>query len=67
MSMSDPIADLLTRIRNATMAHHNQVVVPHSKLKLAIVNILREEGFIEKFEVVKESPRPADSDLAQIR
>ncbi len=58
MSMSDPIADLLTRIRNATMAHHNQVVVPHSKLKLAIVNILKEEGFIEKYEVAKESPRP---------
>lgn len=57
MSISDPIADLLTRIRNATMARHNQVVVPHSKLKLAIVNILKEEGFIERFDVVKDSSR----------
>lgn len=57
MSMSDPIADLLTRIRNAMMARHTQVVVPHSKLKLAIVRILQEEGFIERYEVVKDGPR----------
>jgi small subunit ribosomal protein S8 len=57
MSMSDPIADLLTRIRNAIMAHHNQVVVPHSKLKVAIVSILKEEGFIERYEVVSDASR----------
>lgn len=58
MNMSDPIADLLTRIRNAIMAHHSQVVVPHSKLKLAIVSILKEEGFIERYEVIKDASRP---------
>jgi len=58
MSMSDPIADLLTRIRNAAMARHGQVPVPHSKLKLAIVSILKEEGFIERYEVVKDHTRP---------
>lgn len=58
MNMSDPIADLLTRIRNAIMAHHSQVVVPHSKLKLAIVGILKEEGFIERYEVIKDVSRP---------
>jgi len=57
MSMSDPIADLLTRIRNATMARHRQVVVPNSKLKLAIVRVLKEEGFIERYQVVQDPPR----------
>lgn len=58
MSMSDPIADLLTRIRNAVMARHNQVTVPHSKVKVAIVNVLKDEGFIERFEVVRDQARP---------
>jgi small subunit ribosomal protein S8 len=57
MSMSDPIADLLTRIRNATMARHRQVSVPNSKLKLAIVRVLKEEGFIERYQVVQDPPR----------
>jgi small subunit ribosomal protein S8 len=59
MSMSDPIADLLTRIRNAVMARHSQVVVPHSKVKVAIVNILKEEGFIDRYEVIKDQSRQA--------
>ena len=46
---SDPIADLLTRIRNALMAGHGMVSVPSSKLKLAIAQILKQEGFIEEF------------------
>ena len=46
---SDPIADLLTRIRNALMAGHGTVSVPSSKLKLAIAQILKQEGFIEEF------------------
>jgi small subunit ribosomal protein S8 len=58
MSMSDPIADLLTRIRNAVMARHSQVTVPHSKLKWAIVGVLKEEGFVERVEVLKDQPRP---------
>lgn len=50
MSISDPIADFLTRVRNAIMAGQQMVSVPSSKLKLAIAKILQEEGFIEKFE-----------------
>ena len=49
MGMTDPIADLLTRIRNALMAGHGTVSVPSSKLKLAIAQILKQEGFIEEF------------------
>jgi len=48
---SDPIADLLTRIRNAHMAGHNTVSLPCSKLKLAIAQILKQEGFIDDFSV----------------
>lgn len=50
MTMTDPIADLLSRIRNATTASHDQVEIPSSKEKLAIVRILKDEGYIEEFE-----------------
>ena len=50
--MSDPIADMLTRIRNANMRKHDTVDVPASKMKLAIANILVDEGYIEKYELV---------------
>ncbi|HEY8490385.1 MAG TPA: 30S ribosomal protein S8 [Dehalococcoidia bacterium] len=53
MSMSDPIADMLTRIRNAVAARHDFVNVPASKLKLAIAKVLKEEGFIRDYEVVE--------------
>lgn len=49
MSMTDPIADMLTRIRNAIQARHDAVVIPRSNLKLDIVKILKSEGFIEGF------------------
>jgi len=52
MSMTDPIADMLTRIRNATMASQQAVAMPSSKLKVAIAKILKEEGFVNSFEVV---------------
>ncbi len=52
--MSDPIADMLTRIRNANTAKHDTVDVPSSKMKLAIAQILLDEGYIKKFEVVKD-------------
>ncbi|MCR5177380.1 MAG: 30S ribosomal protein S8 [Lachnospiraceae bacterium] len=55
MGMSDPIADMLTRIRNANAAKHDTVDVPSSKMKLAIANILLEEGYIRKLDVVKEN------------
>lgn len=54
MSMTDPIADLLTRIRNASQARHPTVVVPRSKIKLELVKILKQEGFIEGFIDVPE-------------
>ncbi|MCK6570932.1 30S ribosomal protein S8 [Myxococcota bacterium] len=57
MGMTDPIADLLTRIRNASAVRHEKVAVPASNLKLRIVNLLREEGFIRNFKVVKEQPQ----------
>ncbi len=58
MGMTDPIADMLTRIRNAIMARHKYLLVPSSKVKLAIVRILKEEGFIQDYEVTKDRPQP---------
>jgi len=52
MSFTDPIADMLTRIRNAVLANHAQVALPSSKIELEIAKILKEEGFLEGFEVV---------------
>ena len=54
MTMSDPIADMLTRIRNANTAKHDRVDVPSSKMKLAIADILVKEGFIKKYDVVED-------------
>lgn len=51
MSMSDPIADLLTRIRNAQMVAKSTVVVPSSKVKVAIAQVLKDEGYIDGFQV----------------
>jgi small subunit ribosomal protein S8 len=56
MTVSDPIADMLTRIRNAIMARHDFVPVPASRLKLAIARILKEEGFITDYEVIRGKP-----------
>ncbi|MBO5987082.1 MAG: 30S ribosomal protein S8 [Lachnospiraceae bacterium] len=54
MAMSDPIADMLTRIRNANTAKHDTVDVPSSKMKLAIAQILLDEGFIKKYDLIDE-------------
>ena len=54
MAMSDPIADMLTRIRNANTAKHDTVDVPASKMKLAIAEILLEEGYINKFDIIDD-------------
>ena len=54
MSMSDPIADLLTRIRNASRAEHEKVDIPASKLKMRITEILKEEGFIKNFRLIED-------------
>jgi small subunit ribosomal protein S8 len=56
MIVTDPIADMLTRIRNALMVRHDSVLVPASKMKLAIARILKEEGFITDYEVVRGKP-----------
>ena len=52
MTMTDPIADFLTRLRNANSAYHDEVVMPHSKLKGHIAEILKQEGYIAGFKVV---------------
>ena len=54
MTMSDPIADMLTRIRNANTAKHDTVDIPASKTKVSIANILVDEGWVEKYEIVED-------------
>ena len=54
MTMSDPIADMLTRIRNANTAKHDTVDVPASKMKIAIANILVDEGYIAKYDLIED-------------
>lgn len=56
MTISDPIADMLTRIRNAVIVRHDFVLIPTSRMKLAIARILKEEGFISDYEVLKGKP-----------
>ena len=56
MTISDPIADMLTRIRNAIMVRHDSVLMPTSKMKLSIAKILKREGFINDYEVVRGKP-----------
>ncbi len=57
MIVTDPIADMLTRIRNAIMVRHDSVLVPASRIKLAIAKILKEEGFITNYELVAKPHR----------
>ncbi len=54
--VNDPIADMLTRIRNAVMVGHDSVMVPHSRVKVSLARILKDENYIEDFEVVKGEP-----------
>ena len=54
MTTNDPIADMLTRIRNANTAKHDTVDVPASKMKIAIANILLDEGYIEKYDLIED-------------
>jgi small subunit ribosomal protein S8 len=58
MSMTDPIADMLTRIRNAQMRENATVLMPSSKVKVAIAKVLKDEGYIEGFAVGAEAPQP---------
>jgi small subunit ribosomal protein S8 len=57
MSVIDPIADMLTRLRNASAVGHNVVAVPHSNIKAAIAQILKDEGFIQDYELSGEGTR----------
>lgn len=57
MSMSDPIADMLTRVRNGLHRQHPSVSMPHSQVKEAIAEVLKEEGYIEDFKVLSQKPR----------
>ncbi len=58
MPVTDPVADMLTRIRNAIQVRHESVMMPHSKMKLAIARILKEEGFIRDFDHPRGQVRP---------
>jgi small subunit ribosomal protein S8 len=57
MSITDPIADMLTRIRNALLARHEFVLIPASRMKLSVAKILKAEGFITDYEVLKGKPQ----------
>jgi len=57
VTVSDPVADMLTRIRNAVMVRHDSVLMPASKMKVAIARILKEEGFINEYDIIKAKPQ----------
>ena len=56
--VNDPLADMLTRIRNALMGRHRQVLIPSSKMKVAVARLLKEEGFIQLYDVTRDRPQP---------
>ncbi|MFC1898921.1 30S ribosomal protein S8 [Chloroflexota bacterium] len=56
MTISDPIADMLTRIRNAIMARHDSVQIPASRMKMGIARIIKDEGFIRDYEILRGKP-----------
>ncbi len=55
---TDPIADMLTRIRNGIAVRHRQVTVPSSKMKMAIAKVLREEGYLQGYDITRDRPQP---------
>ncbi|MCY4475121.1 MAG: 30S ribosomal protein S8 [Chloroflexi bacterium] len=57
MPVTDPISDMLTRIRNAVMSHHETVSIPHSRMKRSLLRILRDEGFIENVETHRDGAK----------
>ncbi|MEA5154140.1 30S ribosomal protein S8 [Raineyella sp.] len=61
MSMTDPIADMLTRLRNANQAYHDEASMPHSKIKAGIAEILKQEGYIAAYEVTE----PAEGEVGK--
>ena len=67
MNMTDPIADMLTRIRNAIMARHTRVIIPASNMKIAIAQILKDEGYINDYDVVNGHAAGHDPRHAALR
>lgn len=68
MNLTDPIGDMLTRIRNGIKARHDSVLVPVSKEKLALARVLKDEGFIRDFEMVREkTPKPSRTMRVHLR
>ncbi len=67
MTMTDPIADMLTRIRNANVAMHDEVVMPSSKQKVALAEILRKEGYISSYAVADSSEGPGQRLVIQLK
>ena len=67
MGMTDPIADMLTRIRNGNVAFHDEIRMPSSKLKEALAEILQREGYIEGFEVQDAAPRPGRTLIVRMK
>ena len=67
MQITDPIADMLTRIRNANSAKHDSVEIPASNLKKAIAEILVEEGYIKSYQVTEDGKQGHDQGRAQVR
>jgi small subunit ribosomal protein S8 len=57
VTVSDPIADMLTRIRNAVMVRHDSVLMPASRMQVAIARILKDEGFISEYDIIKSKPQ----------
>ncbi len=57
MNVTDPIADMLTRMRNGARARHDQVLMPGSRLKLAVAKIMKEEGYIRDYELLRDGPK----------
>lgn len=58
MTMTDPVADMLTRLRNASIAYHDDVIMPSSKMKAGIAELLKQEGYIRDFHVEETKPQP---------
>ena len=67
MSMTDPVADFLTRLRNAAKAQHQDVAIPSSKLKRELARILKEQGYIEGYEIRPAGSRPARASRSRSR
>ncbi len=66
MTMTDPIADMLTRLRNANQAYHDAVSMPHSKLKVGVAEILQQEGYITSWKVSDADPESKGQSVGQV-